>query len=82
VRRLNYGDLIHWGRTRGMIANACEEEHRAAMQRTQFFNAALGLAHVSIGSGSSPALLSRRQLSFGPRRRRAKTDIPISVSAA
>jgi hypothetical protein len=51
VRRLNYGDLIHWGRTRGMIAKASEDEYMAAMQRTEFFNAALGLAHASIGFG-------------------------------
>jgi hypothetical protein len=51
VRRLNYGDLIHWGRTRGMIAKPSEDEYEAAMQRTEFFNAALGLAHISIGFG-------------------------------
>jgi hypothetical protein len=51
VRRLNYGDLIHWGKTRGMIAKPSEDEYEAAMQRTEFFNAALGLAHISIGFG-------------------------------
>lgn len=51
VRRLNYGDLIHWGSTRGMIAKESDDEYKAAMQRTEFFNAALGLAHVSIGFG-------------------------------
>jgi hypothetical protein len=51
VRRLNYGDLIHWGSTRGLIAKEGDDEYRAAMQRAEFFNAALGLAHVSIGFG-------------------------------
>jgi hypothetical protein len=51
VRRLNYGDLIHWGKTRDMIAKPSEDESEAAMQRTEFFNAALGLAHISIGFG-------------------------------
>jgi hypothetical protein len=51
IRRLNYGDLVHWGTTRGMIAKPSEDEYEAAMQRTEFFNAALGLAHISIGFG-------------------------------
>jgi hypothetical protein len=51
VRRLNYGDLIHWGSTRGTIAKDSDDEYKAAMQRAEFFNAALGLAHVSIGFG-------------------------------
>lgn len=51
VRRLNYGDLIHWGTTRRMIAKPSEDEYKAAMQRSEFFNAALGLAHISIGFG-------------------------------
>lgn len=51
VRRMNYGDLIHWGSTRGAITQADDDEYKAAMQRTEFFNAALGLAHVLIGFG-------------------------------
>jgi hypothetical protein len=34
-----------------MIAKPSEDEYEAAMQRTEFFNAALGLAHISIGLG-------------------------------
>ncbi len=51
IRILNYGDLIHWGATRGSVACTTEDKYAAALQRTRFFRAALGLAHITVGFG-------------------------------
>ncbi len=67
IRRFNYGDLIHWGKQRDQIAKPVGEEYEAAMQRTEFFGAALGLAHVSIGFGElARALITPRAQLWTP----------------
>ena len=58
IKTLNYGDLIHWGKTRGDVVAPEDDAYAAARQRSDFFGAALGLAHVSIGFGESARALA------------------------
>jgi hypothetical protein len=50
LREHNYGDLIHWGSERGALPSQ-EQQFEAAYERSEFFDAALGLAHAYIGFG-------------------------------
>lgn len=50
LRRFNYGDLIHWGETRGAV-DVSDDVLIVAGQRRRYLDAALGLAHVYIGFG-------------------------------
>jgi hypothetical protein len=47
----NYGDLLHWGSKRDMLATAEEDEVTGADRRLAFLNAAANLAHAYIGFG-------------------------------
>lgn len=51
IRVFEYGDLIHWGKTREDVVSSDDDEYEAMEQRYAFFRAALGLAHITIGFG-------------------------------
>lgn len=51
LRTFNYGDLLHWGDNRHAITSPSEDEAEAALQRMDFLDAAVGLAHAIIGFG-------------------------------
>jgi len=49
ITAYQYGDLIHWGNQRTMLAAVADDPFEQASQRMAFLEAVAGLAHIYIG---------------------------------
>jgi hypothetical protein len=51
LQTLNYGDLIHWGSTRGQVVARSADEVESLRQTMDYLDAAVGLGYVLCGFG-------------------------------